>query len=234
MTTTARKRAQQPSSCPASYVPAGHVMPLQLTAKQELYCRRAVGVTRFVYNLCVATHCFCRTNRLPWPSWQDLNKAINAAKHEDFPFVAEVSKHIAEGAVRDFGTAIDNWRDTNQNGRRPTFHKKRLTGTGSFRAASGVSNIRYNGKRRIRLPYLDSVKLVHTLPKGIIYEAHISFRNGQWLLSINYWKPPTEQPDHDGRIRDGAADTGINPSATDSEGQVWENPKLDFTHFWVP
>ena len=130
MTTATRKRAQQPSSCPEGYVPSGHVVPLQLTVKQQTYCRRAVGIARFVYNLCVATHQFCRTNRLPWPSWQDLNKAINEAKHEDFPFVAEVSKH---------------------SGRRPKFKKKRLTATGSFRAASGVTNIHYDGKRRIRL-----------------------------------------------------------------------------------
>ena len=225
MTTTTRKRTQQPSSCPEGYVPAGHVVPLRLTVKQTDYCRRAIGVSRFVYNLCVATHQFCRSNRLPWPSWQDLNKAINDAKHQDFPFVAEVSYRVAEGAVRDFGDAIRNWQDASLKGHRPTFKKKRLTGTGSFRAASGVKTIHYHGKRRIKLPYLGSVKLDHTLPKGIIYEAHISFRNGQWLLSINYWKPPVEQPHPDNRLATGAVDTGINPAATDSEGQTWENPK---------
>ena len=200
-------------------------MPIRLTKRQEAYCRQSVGIARFTYNLCVATHRFCRINKLPWPSWQDLNSAFNAIKYNEFPFVTEVSKHVAEGAVRDFGTALKNWRDPNHNGRRPTFKKKRLTGTGSFRTASGVANIRYDGKRRIRLPYLGSVKLAHTLPKGIIYEAHISFRNGQWNLSINYWKQPEVTPVNDTRIEAGAADTGINPLATDSEGQTWENPK---------
>ena len=225
MTTPTRKRSQQPSSCPTSWRAAGHIVPLRLTVTQELYCRRAVGISRFVYNLCVATHRFCRTNRLPWPSWQDLNKEFNAIKHEDYPFIIEVSYRVAEGAIRDFGTAIANWRDPNTKGRRPTFKKKRLTGTGSFRAAAGVRDIKYNHKRRIQIPGLGSVKLDHTLPKGIIYEAHISFRNGQWLLSLNYWKPPVETPEPDTRIKNGAADTGINPSATDSEGETWENPK---------
>ena len=69
------------------------------------------------------------------------------------------------------------------------------------------------------------MKLDHTLPEGIFHEARISFRNGQWLLSLNYWKPPvaTTAPDH--RITAGGADTGINPHATDSEGQTWQNPK---------
>ena len=224
VTTATRKRAQQPSSCPDGHLPAGHVRPLQLTKKQQIYCRRAVGVSRFVYNLCVATHKFCRTNRLKWPSGQDLNREFNAIKQEHSPFVTEVSYPVAEGAVRDFGTAVNNWFDPNHNGQRTKFHRNRLTGSGSFRAASGVRDIQYNGKRRIRLPNPGSIKLAHTLPKGIIHEAHITFQNGQRLLSVNYWKPPVE-PETEQRIQNGAVDTGINPSATDSDGQTWENPK---------
>ena len=85
MTTPTHKRSQQPSSYPKNHVPAGHVVPLRLSVKQQAYCHRAVGGARFVYNLCIATHRFCRINRLPWPSWQDLNQAINEAKHKDFP-----------------------------------------------------------------------------------------------------------------------------------------------------
>ena len=225
MTTRIRKRSQQRSSCPEGWLPAGRVVPVHLTVQQERYCRRAVGIARFAYNLCVATHQFCRTNRLPWPSWQDLNKEFNAIKHDQFPFVVDVSKHVAEGAIRDFGDAVANWRNPNAKGRRPTFKKRRITGTGSFKAAHGVANITYDGKRRIRLPYLGSVKLKHTLPKGIIHEARISFRNGQWLLSINYWKPLAARPVPDTRITAGAVDTGITPHATDSEGQTWQNPK---------
>ena len=220
MTTRTRKRSEQPSSCPDGYLPAGHVVPIRLTVRQQQYCRRAVGIRRFVYNLCVATHQFCRINRLPWPSWQDLNREFNAVKHERFPFVTEVSKHVAEGAIRDFGDAVANWRNPNISGRRPTFKKRRLTGTGAFKAAHGITNIRYDGKRRIKLPYLGSVKLDHTLPQGIYHEARISFQNGQWLLSLNYWKPPVKERDPDTRVGFGAVDTGINPHATDSDGQT--------------
>ena len=162
---------------------------------------------------------------MKWPSWQDLSKAFNACKREDYPFVTEVSKHVVEGAFRDFGKSIKNWRDPKHTAGTPRFHKKRLTGTGSFRAAAGVATIKYNGKRRIQLPGLGSIKLDHTLPEGIIYEAHIKFLNGQWMLSINYWAKPIPVPDPDERIEHGAVDTGINPHATDSEGQTWENPK---------
>ena len=227
MTSNGRQPAQ--STRPPGYHDAGHVVPIRLTSRQLTYCRRAVGIRRFVYNLCVATHAFCRINRLPWPSWQDLNQAVNQAKHHDFPFLKEVSYRVIDGAVRDFGHAISNWRNPDVRARRPVFHKKRLTGTGSFRAAGAEREIRYDGKRRIRLPYLGSVKLDHTLPQGIIHEAHISFQNGQWLLSINYWKPPIEQPTPDDRSTSGGVDTGINPHATDSEAQTWQNPKAYYT-----
>ena len=77
----------------------------------------------------------------------------------------------------------------------------------------------------MRLPVIGSVKLAHTLPKGIPYEAHISRRNGRWVLSVKYWRAPTARPGSDTRIAVGAVDTGISPMSTDSEGQVWENPK---------
>ena len=149
MTTTGRKPTT--SSCPPGYVPAGYVVPIRLTVRQQAYARRAVGTSRFVYNLCVATHQFCRTNRLKWPSWQDLNKAVNETKHHEFPFLKEVSHPVVDGAVRDFGNAISNWRDPNLPNRRPAFKKKRLTGTGSFRAAGARREIHYDGRRRIRV-----------------------------------------------------------------------------------
>ena len=117
------------------------------------------------------------------------------------------------------------WRDPVLQGRRPVFEKERLTGTGLFRADGAVREIRYDRKRHIRLPHLGSVKLAHTLPDGIIHEAHIAFRNGQWLPSINYWKPPVDHQEPATRIAAGAVDTGINSHATDSEAQTWENPK---------
>ena len=45
------------------------------------------------------------------------------------------------------------------------------------------------------------------------------------VLSVKYWRAPTARPGSDTRIAVGAVDTGISPMATDSEGQVWENPK---------
>ena len=34
-------------------MPAGYAVPIRLTIEQERYCRRAIAITRFRYNLCV-------------------------------------------------------------------------------------------------------------------------------------------------------------------------------------
>lgn len=159
-------------------MPVGYAVPVRPTVRQEQYCRRAIGITRFIYNLCVATHRFCRTNRLRWPSWQDIYKAFNACKREDYPFATEVASRVQEGAFMDFGAALRNWRGTSHPAGLARFRKRRRTGEGSFRAASSVAQFRYYGKRRVRLLVPFSVKLVHTFPKGIPNEAHISRRNG--------------------------------------------------------
>ena len=56
----------------------------RILCAHQAYCGRTIGVNRFVYNLCVAPHWFCRTNRMQWPSWQDQYKEFNACKHEDY------------------------------------------------------------------------------------------------------------------------------------------------------
>ena len=210
---------------PGDYFHAGHKVPVHLTARQKAYCRRAVGAARFTYNLCVETHRFHRTNRLKWPTISQMANCITQMKKEEFSFLSEISFRVTDGAIANFKNALNKWLDPDDPAQKPSIHRRKRTGTGSFRAAGAVREIHYNGKRRIKLPYLGSVKLNHTLPKGIIHEAHISRQNGKWILSVNYRKDPIPKPKPDQRTEKGAADSGISPSATDSEGQVWLNPK---------
>ena len=228
--TTQRKitpRSERKSTRPEGWIPAGARVPIRLTVKQEQHCRQAIGISRFCYNLAVATHRFHRANRLPWPSWQDIYKAFNACKHEDYSFVTEVTSRVAEGAFMDFGRAMVNWRNPKLKTRAPRFKRRKLTGSGSFRAASGVAQIRYNRKRRVKLPGLGSVKLDCTLPKGIYHEAHIKQENGQWYLCLKLWREPDPKLEEDNRTI-GAIDTGINPLGTDSDGREYENPKATY------
>ena len=153
----------------------------------------------------------------------DISKAFNACKRQDYPFVTQVAAVVATGAFRDFGQAVDNWRNPGLRARVPKVKRPAFTGTGSFLAAGSVKEIRYDGKRRIKLPCLGSVKLPCTLPRGICYEASIRRENGRWYICLKLWKPPEPRPERDSRP--GGIDTGINPLGTDSDGQVYREPQ---------
>ena len=110
--------------------------------------------------------------------------------------------------MRNFGRAIARWRDPAIKSGPPTIKRKNRTGTSAFLAASGIACIRYDGHRRIKLPYLGSVKLARELPEGIAYEVTVKHQNGRWYASIAYWKPPL-----------------ATEAKTQDCGTVYENPK---------
>ena len=83
--------------------------------------------------------------------------------------------------------------------------------------------IHYDGHRRIRLPYIGSVRMTRQLPEGIPYEVTISKRTGRWYASVAYWKPPVAPPQRETQSV-GGVDVGINPLAVDSDGTEYENP----------
>ena len=110
-----KKRNQQTTSCPSGFRPAGIIIPLNLTKRQEKYSARAVGIARAVYNSMVATHQMARAHRHgPWPSPMEMEKLFNQLKHEPafgMTFTTEVSKFVAQGAYRNFRDAYNRWRE---------------------------------------------------------------------------------------------------------------------------
>ena len=222
-----RKRNDQRSTCPEGWLKAGFEAPVHLTVRQERYAARCVGIARVVYNQMVATHRMARAHgEGRWPSPMELEKTFNGLKHEvefGMGYATEVSKFVAQGACRDFRRSYENWRDPDHRAARPAFKKKNRNGTGAFLAASGVDRVHYDGHRRVRLPYLGSVKLKRELPQGIPYEVRIKKQDGQWYVSVNYWKPPVVIEDKTHVF--GAVDVGQNPLAVDSELTRYENPK---------
>ena len=66
--TTARK-SRRKNSCPDGWLNAGAKVPIHLTVRQEEYCRQAVDIHRFCYNLAVRTHRFCAATGSLGPEW---------------------------------------------------------------------------------------------------------------------------------------------------------------------
>ena len=219
------KKRKQPSSRPEGWLPDAIVVQLELTCRQQRYAKRAVGIARFVYNRLAANDQGGRDARL-WLTPHELEKEFNAAKQINLAlaFVTQVSKFVAQGACRNYRNAHSRWRNPNIRANKPVFHKKNRTGAGSFLAASGIACIQYDHHRRIRLPYLGSVRITRTLPEGIPHEVTISKQNGRWFASINYWKPPMAPPQRETQSV-GGVDVGINPLAMDSDGTAYQNPR---------
>ena len=195
MTELQGKKRRQPSSRPEGWLPAAIVVQLELTCRQESYAKRSTGIARFVYNRMVANDQAGRDAGL-WLTPHELEKEFNVAKqvNPSLAFVTEVSKFVAQGACRNYRNAHSRWRNKSLKARKPVFHRKKSTGTGSFLAASGVACIHYDGHQRIRLPCLGSVRMTRPLPRGIPYEVTVRKRNGRWYASIAYWKPPIAPP----------------------------------------
>ena len=195
MTELQGKKRRQPSSRPEGWLPAAIVVQLELTCRQESYAQRSTGIARFVYNRMVANDQAGRDAGL-WLTPHELEKEFNVAKqvNPSLAFVTEVSNFVAQGACRNYRNANSRWRNKSLKARKPVFHRKKSTGTGSFLAASGVACIHYDGHQRIRLPCLGSVRMTRPLPRGIPYEVTVRKRNGRWYASIAYWKPPIAPP----------------------------------------
>ena len=225
MTELQGKKRKQPSSCPEGWFPSAIVVQLELTRRQERYSERCVGIARFVYNWMVANDQSGRNAGL-WLSPHELEKEFNAAKRVNpaLSFVTDVSKFVAQGACRNYRNARSRWLNKQIKARRPVFHKKNRTGTGSFLASSGVAKVKYDGHRRILLPYLGSVKMTRSLPMGVPYEVTIRKCNGRWYASVAYWKPPIAPPQRETQSV-GGVDVGISPLAVDSDDVHYENPK---------
>ena len=127
-----QKRNKQNSSCPEGYQPAGIIIPLRLTKRQEKYATRCVGISRAVYNTMVATHQLARAHgHGPWPSPMEMEKLFNELKHDPafgMTFTTEVSKFVAQGTCRDFRNAYNRWLAKDLKSDKPVFHKKNANG----------------------------------------------------------------------------------------------------------
>ena len=103
------KVKERKSNRPEGWLDSGREVPVHLTVKQERYAWRAMGIARFAFNLACATHAFHRANRMQWPFVSDIQKAFNACKREEYLFVLEVSKFVAQGGFQDLEKAVKNW-----------------------------------------------------------------------------------------------------------------------------
>ena len=200
-----------------------HKIALNPNNAQATYFARAAGTARFAYNWALAEwqrqyEAWKVDNSLPKPSAFRLNKRLNAVKHEQFPWMADVTKCAAQKAVLQLGDAFRNfWAG---RAKYPTRRKK-----GRHDRFSIDNEVFVVDASRIRIPHLGWVRMREPLRfTGKIMSATVSRVADKWYVSITVdteYAPKT-QAENQGAV---GVDLGVKALATLSTGESITGPK---------
>lgn len=163
-----------------------HKIRLNPTPEQEVYFRKAAGTKRFVYNWALDRWQWAKGQGLTEYGMMVIKKDFNALKGEQFPWVYDVAKDVAEGAFTDLG-ALKNyfdWQKGKRKGAKMGFlkYKSKKSKRQSFR----VNNDKFwvDG-HTIRIPRLGEVNMAEPLRfQGKIMGAVVSKVADWWYVSI--------------------------------------------------
>src|SRR5258708_367173 len=159
-----------------------HKIRLNPTPEQEVYFRKAAGIARFVFNWSLAEW---KRYKADQPGEEHgvmaLKKDFNALKGEQFPWVYEVAKDVAEGAFTNLAAALKTYFDS-QSGKRqgakigfPKFKSKK-----NKRQSFRLNNDKFHvDGHNFYVPKLGWVNLAETLRwEGKILGAVVSRQAG--------------------------------------------------------
>ncbi len=191
-----------------------HKIRLHPTPEQAVYCAKAAGTARFVWNWALA-----EWNRQSEagekPSAFKLKKQFNAIRREQYPWTWEVTKNASDQPFLDLGKAFTAFFEG--KARRPRFKSKKRSKP-SFYLANDQFEL---GDHRIWVPKLGWVNMAENLRfKGKVTGARITKTADWWLVSIQVEIPdniPVKRPATVG------IDVGLNRLATLSTREGYEN-----------
>lgn len=204
-----------------------HVIKLDPTHEQEVFFRQCVGTSRFAYNWALKR----------WreqfegggkPNEGQLRKDLNAIKEQEFPWMLDVPKAVIQQAIKNLGTAYQNFFDSLKGKRKgpkmaaPDF-KSRHKSKQSARLDNGPGTFSFDGKN-VKLPKIGVVKTHESLRfDGKPLSALVSFVGGRWWLSVQVEMP--DQPKVEPNKLAVGIDLGIKAALVLSDGTTFDSPK---------
>jgi putative transposase len=198
-----------------------HKIKLNPTAEQEEHFRKAVGTVRFAFNWGLAEwqRQYEAGKR---PSAWGLQKQFNAIKHEQFPWVSDVSGWCTAYGFTRLGAAFTNFFRRAEKGEKPGYpkFKSRHSPYQSFYIPN--DRIKLSG-HEVYMPRLGWVNMAEELRfEGKIMSAVVSSGGGYWWISI-----AVEMPDPETAVTGEpiGVDLGVKDTAVCSNGLVFENQK---------
>jgi len=205
-----------------------HKIRLNPTPEQEVYFRKACGTARFVFNWGLAEwKRYKAENPGQEHGMMAIKKDFNALKAEQFPWVYDVAKDVAEGAFTNLVAAFKNYYDS-KNGKRqgarvgfPKFKSKK-----SKRRSFRLNNDRMDiADHALYVPRLGWVNMAESLRfPGKIMGAVVSGEAGWWYVSITVEMnklEPIQFPQPSVGV-----DVGVKTLAVLSDGRRYENQVL--------
>lgn len=193
-----------------------HKIRIYPNKEQEILLKKSCGVARFAYNWGLATREEKYKNGEKITAF-DLKKLFNSVKKTEFPFVCEVTKCAAEGALLNLGVAYNNF--FKKKSKHPSFKKK------GVHDSFGISNDQFSFKddNHVKLPKIGIVRTAEKLRfSGKIMNSVVSYQADKWFLSIGVEVEP-HQYKKTGKLV--GIDLGVKDLVITSDGKKFVNLK---------
>ena len=203
-----------------------HKIALNPNNTQATYFAKAAGTARFAYNWALAEwnkqyEAWKLDNTLPKPTAAKLDIRLNAIKHEQFPWMTEVSCNVAQKATQQLGYAFTNFFTGFTN--YPVFKKKGK----NDRFTLTNWRLKVDGKR-VRIPKLGWVRMHEALRfDGKIMSATVSRKADRWFISLDVETPDFKlsAAENQGVENTIGLDLGVIDFVTLSTGETIAGPR---------
>lgn len=215
-----------------------HKVRLYPNKKQETYLKQCCGTARFAYNWGLN-----RWQEMyeaykedpdnnPLPNWYKVNKELNAAKHTEFPWMLNVTKHASHHALVDLGAAFDGFFKGYNNYpkfRRKNDHDSFYVGyscNDTFKAKGNriwmPCMSRFFGRKR-KLGWIRMAEPLRYHNAKVLHSV-VSRTGDQWFIAITCELPDPEKPTLPDNPNVVGIDLGLSEYVT-SDGRFIKVPK---------
>jgi putative transposase len=206
-----------------------HKIRLDPNPAQATYFAKACGVARHAYNWALGRWIEQYEAGLK-PSESALRREYNAIKPVEFPWALEITKNAPQQAIKNVGTAFQNFfRRVKAGDNKPGYPKFKKKGIhDSFRADNGPQTaeadaVAVDGKR-VKLPIIGWVRMREAVRfPGQIKSAVVSKMADGWYVALAVeTEAKLERQADNGTV---GVDLGVKTLAVLSTGEAVEGPK---------
>lgn len=201
-----------------------HRIELRPNKAQAAFFRQCVGASRFAYNWALAE--WQRQYRDgEKPNEAALRRQFNAIKPVEFPWILDLPKTVPQQAVKNVGSAFQNFFRRVKRGEKPGYPRFKQRGQhDSARLDNGPETFLIDGKR-IRLAKIGWIRMREALRfDGKPRSATLNAEAGRWFVAVPVAVELPDVPEIDTRPSVGI-DLGVSTAATLSTGEKIDGPK---------